>query len=45
MPSLEINVPGLGETMLGVGAFLDNPEGMFKADENGCPCNNKESCI
>jgi len=39
MLSLEINVPGLGEAMLGVRAFLDNPEGMFKANKDGCSSN------
>jgi len=43
--SLEINVPGLGEAMLGVRAFLENPEGMFKANKDGCPSNNKGSYI
>jgi len=38
---LEINVPGLDEAIIGVGALLGNPEGMFKTDEDGCPCSGK----
>jgi len=34
---LEINFPGLGEAITGIGAMLNNPEGMFKTDENSCP--------
>jgi hypothetical protein len=38
----EIQVPGLGESVNGIGALLGNPEGMFETDENGCPCSVKE---
>lgn len=41
----KINLPGLGEAMFGVRAFLDNPEGMFKTNKDGCPGNNEESYI
>lgn len=45
MLSLEINFPGLSEGVFGVKALLDNPEGMFKADKDGCPCNSKKLYI
>jgi len=35
MLSLEIKFPGHGEAIIGVRAFLDNPERMFKADKDG----------
>ena len=39
---IEIKFPGLGEAITGIAALLDNPEGMFKTDENGYPCNGKK---
>jgi len=39
---LQINFPGLGEAISGIGALLGNPEGMFKTDENGCSWSGKE---
>jgi hypothetical protein len=35
---LSINLPGLGEVIMGMGALLGNPEGMFKTDKDSCPC-------
>ena len=35
---LNINFPGLGEVIMGMGAVLANPEGMFKTDKDSCPC-------
>jgi len=42
MLGLEIKFPGLGEAIIGIGALLDNPEGMFETNEDGCPCNGKK---
>jgi len=36
MLGLEINYPGLGKAITGIGALLDSPERMFKTDKNGC---------
>jgi len=36
MPGLEITLPGLDEATNGIGALLDNPEGMFETDKNSC---------
>jgi len=42
MLGLEIKFPGLHEAIIGIGALLDNPEGMLKTDENGYPyCSKK----
>jgi len=42
MLGLQIKFPGLGEAIRGIAALLDKPEGMFKTDEDGCPCNGKK---
>jgi len=45
MLGLEIKFPGLGEAIIGIGALLDNPEGMLKTDENGYSCCSKKHKI
>jgi hypothetical protein len=42
MLGLEIKFPGLSEAINRIGALLDNPKGIFKTDQNGCPDSNKE---
>jgi hypothetical protein len=39
---LNIKFPGLGEGIIGMGALLGNPEGMFKTDKDSCPWSGKE---
>ena len=43
MLGLEINLPGLGEAIIGTGAMLFNPEGMFKTDKDGCLYSGKKN--
>jgi hypothetical protein len=42
MLGLEIKFPGFSEAIIRIAALLDNPEGMFKTDEDGCICNGKK---
>jgi len=42
MLGLEIKFPGLAEAIMGTGALLGNPEGMFKTDKDGCPYSGKQ---
>jgi hypothetical protein len=42
MLGLEIKFPGFGEAIIGIAALLDNPEGIFKTNEDGCTCNGKK---
>jgi hypothetical protein len=39
---LKIEFPGHGEGSFDFEALLDNPEGMFKTDKDGCPYSGKE---
>jgi hypothetical protein len=42
MLGLNIEFPGHGEGSIGWKALLDNPEGMFKTDKDGCPYSGKK---
>jgi hypothetical protein len=42
MLGVKINFPCFGEAIIGIAALLDNPEGMFKTDKDGCKCNGKK---